>query len=394
MTIDPKVTHEITGLYPGGGAENMLVRLMEELDPQRRSRQSIIVLRPRGSLVDYVEDLGVPVQTLGMSGRANPADVFRLGQAMRRTSPQVVQTWMLHSNVLGGFVTRLVSRARVSWGVHLSDFSRETLGTKAIILTRAEALCSWFVPSSIVACSVSSREAMFRLPYRRKRIVTIPNGFDTTRFRPDPEAREETRRELGLSPSTTVIGHLARNHPIKDHPTLLAAAKQVVDRDPEVRFVLAGDGVTRDDPKLKALAEPLGDKVMMLGNRDDVPRLLNGFDLAVSSSSGEALSLAIGEAMATGLPVAATRTGDSAELVSDTGTTAPISDPDGLATAMLELVEMGPERRSDLGTKARARISTFYSMRGMADSYVRLWSELGAGRKRTQAATPATEQES
>lgn len=376
MTPHPRVTHVITGLHPGGGAEHMLVRLLESLDDQQRRRQSVICLRPRWGLEEKIEEMGIPVQSLGMSGSPNPADVFRLGRAMRRAPADVIQTWMLHSNVLGGLVAHGVSRAPVAWGVHLSDFSRSTLGTKAIMVQRAEGLCSWFIPSSIVACSVSSRETMERFRYRRARITTIPNGFDVEHFRPDPAAREEVRRELGLSPSTTVVGHLARLHPIKDHPTLLTAAREVVSRFDDVRFVLAGDGVTSDNPSLQPLAAPLGDKVLMLGNRHDVPRLLNGFDLAVSSSSGEALSLAIGEAMATGIPVAATRCGESAELVSDTGTTAPVSDPAALAEAIAELIELGPERRRELGIRARARITDSYSLRGMVDSYSRLWADL------------------
>src|SRR5205085_3639514 len=137
-----------------------------------------------------------PGQTLGMSGRPNPVDLFRLRRALRRARPDVIQTWMLHSNVLGGFVARTVSRAPIAWGVHLSIVSRSTLGTKAVVVQRAEALCSWFVPSRIVACSISSREAMHKLPYRRERIVTIPNGFDTESFRPDAAARDDVRREL------------------------------------------------------------------------------------------------------------------------------------------------------------------------------------------------------
>lgn len=389
MTAEPRVTHVITGLHPGGGAEHMLVRLLEQLNDEQRGRQCVITLRHRWGLEEDIEDMGIPVQALGMSGRPNPADVFRLGQALRRTHPDVVQTWMLHSNFLGGLVADAVTRAPVAWGVHLSDFSRATLGMKAIAVQRAEALCSWFIPASIVACSISSREAMYRFRYRRNRIVTIPNGFDVEHFRPDQAAREEVRRELGLSPTTTVVGHLARYHPIKDHPTLLRAAAEVVSRFDDVRFVLAGHDVTPENPKLKPLAAPLGDKLLMLGNRGDVPRLLNGFDIAVSSSSGEALSLAIGEAMSTGIPVAATRCGESAELIADTGATAPISDPPALAHALLELIEMDPAHRRELGLRARERISTFYSLRGMVDSYTRLWSDLGqpnAGKSPSEAA--------
>jgi glycosyltransferase involved in cell wall biosynthesis len=372
---NPRVLHVITGLYRGGGAETLLVRLLEELGERRRGH-SVLSLRPRWALADEIERMGVPVQAMGMSGRPRPGDVARLGRALRDSDADLVQTWMLHSNFLGGLVARAVGRTPVVWGVHLSEGSRETLGTKAMIVQRGEALCSWFVPTRIVACSVSSREVMERLRYRRRRIVTIPNGFDLERFKPDPQARAEMRAQLGISPTTTVVGHLARFHPIKDHPTLLAAAAKVVERAPEARFVLCGDQVTPDNPELAPLAEPLGDRVLMLGQRKDVPRVLNAFDLAVSSSSGEALPLAVGEAMSTAIPVAATRTGDSEELVADTGTIAPVGDPSALAEAMLGLVVMDPEQRSRLGERARERIRSNYSMQGMVDSYSRLWAEL------------------
>jgi glycosyltransferase involved in cell wall biosynthesis len=371
----PRVLHVITGLFPGGGAETLLVRLLEALG-EERAGHSVLSLRPRWALAHDIEQLGVPVHAVGMSGRPTPADIVRLGRILRESEAEVVQTWMLHANVLG-LVARMVSGSPVVWGVHLSEASRSTLGTKAVVVQRCEAICSWFVPSRIVACSASSREVMQRLRYRGSRIVTIPNGFDVMRFRPDAAVGKEIRRELGLPATTTVIGHLARFHPIKDHATLLAAAGQVLGQVSDVRFVLCGDGVTPDNPKLSALAAPLGDGVLMLGQRNDVPRLLNAFDLAVSSSSGEALPLAIGEAMATGLPVVATRCGDSEELVADTGAITPVGDPTALARAMIELVKLGPETRKELGRRARARISSSYSLEGMAEGYQETWADVG-----------------
>jgi glycosyltransferase involved in cell wall biosynthesis len=139
--------------------------------------------------------------------------------------------------------------------------------------------------------------------------------------------------------------------------------------------VLCGYGVTREDPKLRALVEPLGDRVLLLGQRKDVPRVLNGFDLAVSSSHGEALPLAVGEAMASGIPMVATDAGDSAELVGDTGLIVPTDDPDALAAAVLELVSAGPEDRAERGRRARERISSRYSMEAMVTRYIEVWEE-------------------
>ena len=218
---------------------------------------------------------------------------------------------------------------------------------------------------------------MARLRYRRHGIRTIPNGFDLARFRPDSQAREEIRAELGVSPSTVVVGHVGRYHPVKDHPTLLRAANEVLDQVSDVCFVLCGWEVEPSNPELRPLAEPLGDRLMMLGQRADVPRMLNAFDLAVSSSSSEALSLAIGEAMATGVPVVATRCGDAAELIADTGEIVPIGDPTALADAIVAMIKMDPAERRELGRRARARISSRYSLDGMAERYQGVWAEVG-----------------
>jgi glycosyltransferase involved in cell wall biosynthesis len=386
MSGGARVTHVITGLGAAGGAENLLFRLLDQLG-ERRNGHRVITLRsksPSISLVARIEGLGVPVRDLGMSPRPGPAAAFRLGRALREAPTDVIQTWMLHANVIGGLAGRAVSRTPVAWGVHLSEFDHSSLGTRAAVVQQAERLFSWTgIPTRIVACSNSSQRAMVEMGYRRKRIVTIPNGFDVSLFKPDPAAREEVRRELGLSPATTVVGHVARFHPIKDHATMLSAAKEVLEQQPDVRFVLCGEGQKPEPPALTALTAPLGDRVLVLGERRDVPRLLNAFDLAVSSSVSEALSLAIGEAMASGVPVVATRCGESPDLIGDTGAIVPVRDPQALADSMLRLIGMGPEARSELGRRARARISDHYSLQAMVDQYEALWTEMaGSGRDR------------
>jgi glycosyltransferase involved in cell wall biosynthesis len=375
MTGSPRILHVITGLAPGG-AETMLVRLLEGLGDDRRGH-NVISLRERWSLVDRLEELGIPVQALGMGGQPTPGEILSLARALRSSQADLIQTWMLHSNVLVGLLARAgVRRVPVVWGVHLSEVDRSTLGTRTAMLQRFEAACSWFVPARIVACSLSSQEAMAKLRYRHRGIRTIPNGFDLARFRPDPEAREEIRAELGVSPSTVVVGHVGRYHPVKDHPTLLRAAKEVLDRVSDVRFVLCGWEVEPSNPVLRPFAEPLGNRVMMLGQRADVPRMLNAFDLAVSSSSSEALSLAIGEAMATSVPVVATRCGDAAELIGDTGAIVPVRDPQALAQAMVRMITAAPEERSELGRRARDRITHHYSLQAMVERYEAVWTEV------------------
>ena len=372
------VLHVITGFNAGGGAETLLLRLLEELSEEERRSHQVISLRPQGSLAPAVEALGVPVSGLGMIETPAAADAGRiraLARAIRHSGADVVQTWMLHANILTGLTGKVAGHIPIVWGVHVSEVTRETQGTATFLFQRVEAVCSWFSPTRIIACSASAHEAMERLHYRKKLLITIPNGFDVERFKPDPEAGAVARRELGLSPEQTVIGHVARFHPVKGHAALLAAAPAALASDPSARLVLCGDGVTRENPAMARLLEPLGEQAIPLGRRDDLPHLLNAFDFAVSSSAGEALPLAVGEAMATGLPMVATDTGDSKLMVGDTGLVVPVGDEPALVAAITEMMAAGRERRAALGARARARISSRYSMAVMVDGYRRVWDE-------------------
>lgn len=371
----PRVTHVITGL-DAGGAETLLLRLLENLGAERAGH-TVLSLRRDGALATPIAELGVPVEGLGIRENPTPGDLYRLARALRRSRADVVQTWMLHSNVLAGVLARFaVPRTPVAWGIHLTKASRVVMGVKAVILQRFEAFSSWFIPRRIVSCSVSSTAAMSAMRYRPARVVTITNGFDPSRFHPDAEARAALRWELRLPDSAVVIGHVARAHPVKDHPTLLAAAQRVVDRNPDVCFVLCGELVDASNPAIRKLAEPLGKSVQLLGKRNDVPRLLNAFDIAVSSSTDEALSLAVGEAMATGVPVVATDCGDSRELIGDTGRIVPVRAPEALAGALLEMATLDEGERAELGRAARGRIVARYSLPKMVESYSKLWASM------------------
>lgn len=381
-SVSPRVLHIITA-YFGGGAETLLARTLEELDVEERKRHTVVSLRSRGDLAQRTESIGIPVRSLGMGrqpARHDAARVYRLAQLTRQSDADVVQTWMLHANVLGGLVARLSTGLPVVWGVHLGSVNRRTMGTKAVLVQRAEAVLSWLVPTRIVACSAASRDGMRKLPYRHSRILTIPNGFNVANFRPSAADRASVRAEIGVGPETIVIGNIARFHPAKGHSVLAAAARRAL-RNADARLVMCGENITPENPELRRLFEPIRDKVVLLGDRPDIARVVNGFDFAVSSSLSEALPLAVGEAMSSGLPVIATDTGDSAELVGDTSLTVPAGDAVALGGAISKLLATSAEQRADLGRRARERITDHYSMATMVDRYREVWNEAARDRR-------------
>jgi glycosyltransferase involved in cell wall biosynthesis len=375
-----RVTHVITSLDTGG-AELLLARLLERVDPAE-VESHVICLKGAGPVAARIEALGVRVRALDLRKQPLPADFAKLRRAIRESEPDVVQTWMLHANVLGGVTTRLArpsaeGRIPVVWGVHISVVDPGVHGRTAAITQRLEKALSGRVPARIVACSQSAHDVLRRLRYPVGKLDLIPNGFDLERFRPDPEVRAEVRRELGIPEDVLVVGHVARFHPMKDHRTLLAAAETVLARLPDAHFVLCGAEVTDRNPQLRAWAAPLGDRLHLLGERDDVERLYRAFDLMASSSvSGEALPLVIGEAMACVVPVVATRCGDAPQLIGDTGRVVGVRDPEALAAAMLEVLELPPDERRELGEAARRRIGDRYDLGDMVARYVDVWRDV------------------
>lgn len=368
-----RVLQVITGLELGG-AEIVLERLLARAGGEVET--SVISLTGRGRLAERIEAHGVPVLALDGSNPPGPLALRRLALAIEAANPEVVQTWLLHANVLAGSIARMQRRS-VCWSMHMTEAERDTHGRATVALQRLEAKLSRRVPARVVSCSQSTFELMAHDGYAMSRAEVVPNGFDLDLLRPDTGARESLRHQLGIDEDAPVVAHAARLHPMKDHRTLLEAAAIVRDRVPDVRFVLCGGGVSNDSPELAGWAKPLGDTVMLLGPRDDVTRLWQAADVAaLSSATGEALPLVLGEAMACGTPAVSTDVGDSARVVGDTGRIVPPRDPRALADGLVELLLMSPAERAELGRSARERIGSRYSLTAMVAGYERVWAEL------------------
>jgi len=372
----PRLVHIITGLGLGG-AERDLFKLAAALS--ERYEMTVVSLMAMGPMGEHIADLGIAVHPLGMDrGRLMPAALPRLAALLHRLRPDLVHGWMYHGNLAAwAGVTLLRLGSPLLWSILQSPGNpgRESALTMAIV--RFGAALSPEIPAIVYnarAAACLHRE----LDYRPRREVIIPNGFDTERFRPRPEAREALRRELGLAAATPLVGLIARHDPIKDHDTFLRAAREVAREWPEARFVLAGTGVEVSNPRL---SEPisalgLGQWVHLLGERRDVPELTAALDIACLSSRGEGSPNVVGEAMASGVPCVVTDVGDAAAMVGDTGLVVPPGDPSALAGGILHLLRLGEEQRQLRGRAARARIVGEFALDAMVARYDHLYGDM------------------
>ena len=153
-----------TGLY-AGGAELMLLRLLSLLDRQRFT-PSVISLIQLGPVGEKIEQLGIPVRSLGMQpGKPNVASIWRLVCWLRRDRPHVMQTWMYHADLLGGVAARLAGHIPIAWGIRHSDPLTQGYGPLTVHTVKLCARLSRWVPKRIVCCSEASRQAHVAFGY-------------------------------------------------------------------------------------------------------------------------------------------------------------------------------------------------------------------------------------
>lgn len=374
-----------------GGAERSLLDLIGGLD---RSRfEPVAALLGDGPLSGKLAGLDVPttivptagaVHELSLKGRRRSpfgsamaalkatATVSRLAGVIRRQDISLVHSNGLKAQLIAGTAARL-SGTPVLW--HLRDIMGRGLQERLAIEIGSRCSRVLVVNSEATRAGVGDRS---RCP-----IVTVHNGVDLARFRPDVN-EGGFRHDLGVEAGAPLVGMVGMFAPWKGQHVFLRAAQQVAVRVPGARFVLVGDeiyttnghGSYRDE--LQRLARELGleSRLFFAGYRDDMPGVMASIDLLVHASvQPEPFGRVLIEAMASGTPVIATRGGGVNEIVTDgeTGTLVPPDDPSALADAMVQMIEH-VDRRAVMGQNGRRHVERSFSLRRHVDAIAAIYA--------------------
>ena len=367
-----------------GGAEGMLLRLLEHVDRDMFIPE-VISLTGIGEIGGKIRELGIQVHDLGMSrsGLLIPIlSLFRLRMMIKVINPDVVQTWQYHADLLGGLAARLAGIKTVSWGIRNGELPPEHSKFSTQVVRR---ICSWlsyWLPKKILFNSREAQAVHAKVGYDERKFEVIPNGFDIHDHTPNMEIRATVRRELDLPECTLLVGFFARIDPVKNHDGFLEAAALINAALPEVHFVMAGKNVCESNQELLRMIEDykLSKCVHLLGHRKDIQKLMGAIDVHVSASLTEAFPNVIGEAMAGGTPSVATDVGDSAWIIGDTGKVVPRGNMQALSEGVTDLLMMPLENRQALGRKARARIKDEFEIGKVAALYQHFFFHLADSR--------------
>lgn len=348
---------------------------------EARFTNTVVSMIETGAVADRIRALGVQVLSLGMKRKwPDLRGLTGLLRLLREDRPDILQTWLYHSDLLGLLAGKIGGVPRILWNVRCANMDMTRYGRLTTMVVALTAKLSRY-PDSIIFNSYAGKQYHLGIGYGPKRWEVIPNGFDLEAFKPDDKAGIGLRDELGLAEKSLLIGLIARFDPMKDHRNYFLAARHLLRTEEgkgEVHFVLAGFGVDAGNVMMKSVISECGlnGRVHLLGERTDIPFVTSALDIASSSSLGEGFPNVVGEAMACGVPCAVTDVGDSAWLVGDTGRVVPPGDPIALAGAWRDLIRMGEDRRRSIGEAARRRIVEDFSIDVMVRRYEKVYEAL------------------
>jgi glycosyltransferase involved in cell wall biosynthesis len=374
-----KILHIITSLDQGG-AEAVLCRLVAAR--KEGVEYSVISLKGEGFYGDFLRTNGLVPYSFQFKRFFQLASFFefvRLVRLIARLSPDVVQTWLYHADLIGGVAARLAGCPRVVWGIRTSSLSPSLNSRFTRMVAWLCARLSAIVPVAIATCSIEAAKEHKRMGYDPAKFHVIPNGFDLAAYAPDTTRRQQLRQEWGVAKGEVLFGCVARWDPYKDHPNLLLALSLAAASGTSVRCVLVGGGLTTRNAALAELLSKynLTSSVILAGSRSDIPAVMNALDFHVLPSASEAFPNVVAEAMACGTPCIVTDVGDAAMIVGDTGWIVPPKNPGLLARAIEEAMGgFGGENDAKRRIGARKRIVDNFSLERMTQAYVHLWQSM------------------
>ena len=229
-----------------------------------------------------------------------------------------LQTWLYHSDLIGGLFAKLLGFNKIYWNIRTSELDFFSTKIKTYVVIKLCALLSKIIPNKIIICSRRSIYEHIKLGYDDN-FNLIQNGFSETKI--NKKKIKDLKRKYKIKNSDFVIGNVARYHPCKNHELLLNLFKGFNNKYPNSKLILAGTNVNYKNEKILRRIKSLNIKnsTILLGRRDDIANIYKLFDLFILTSKTEGFPNVIAEAMLSGVVCCSTDVGDSKEIIKGYG---------------------------------------------------------------------------
>jgi len=356
-----RIAHVEAGRHLYGGAAQVGY-LLEGLNGRGVEN---VLLCPEGSELAAATS-AARVRPLPMRGELDVALLPRLAGELKRLKPDLVH---VHSrrgaDLYGGFAAALA-------------------GIPAVLTRRVDApepaafaRFKYRPYRAVVVLSRAIERQLMDAAVARERIVLIPSGVDTQRYRPDAAARGRLRAAFALSADALVVGVVAQLIERKRHSWLFALLPALLREFPQLTVVCFGRGPLEGRLRAELAERGLQSRVVLAGFRADLPALVPGLDLLAHPASREGLGLSLLEAASAGVPVVACAVGGVPDIVVDgeTGMLVPRDDTAAFGQALRALL-VSPDERARRGTAARRHVERRFDTARLVAAHHSLYTHL------------------
>lgn len=362
----PRVLHVLLAMGVGG-AEKLAYEMVRAL-PSKGFEPLVCCLQLFGPLGEALRDEGVPVYFRERIPGVDLGLIRWLRDIMRRERIDIVHAHNFTPLFFSVIASLFLPGIKIIYTEH-GRLHPDTRKWKRYLFNPL----LFQKVGQLVSISEMNRKAMMEIDNLPSRIRVIRNGVPMD---VPPVDRDAKRKELGLEPSWRFVGTAARLEEIKNIPMMLKAFKQVARLFPEVRLLIAGTGPAEDDLKELARQLGIGDNVIFLGLRFDLPEIYPLFEVFLLASFTEGISLTLLESMLAGVPSVVTDVGGNPEVVVEgvTGCLVPLDDETVMAEKIVELLG-NPSLSLRLGKNGQERVRRQFSFDAMMNAYCALYRD-------------------
>ena len=309
-----KVVHIITGLNQGG-AETVLTRLLE--NASFYDDFYIISLTGKGYYSDYIK---YPIYHLNYSDPfALINSTIKLIRILRKIQPDIIQTWLYHSDLIGGVIGKIFTDESIFWNIRNGNLDPKLISRSTWISAKICAIFSRIIPDKIISCSTKAAATHEIFGYIGNKFIIIPNGTHFPNQVKSIKNRNTFLEKFSLPEDAILLGNISRWNPLKDHKTLLESFSLSLSKNPNIYLLLVGNGLEEENSELGILIDHfnLRKSVILLGQLKDISYVLGVLDLFILSSVGEAFPNVLIEAMSYEVYCVSTDVGDAAYILGD-----------------------------------------------------------------------------
>ncbi len=323
-----------TPLY--GGAEHQLYLLVKHLNKQKFT--PIIVTRKSPSLETWYQKIHqekINLIITNIKSKNSIQNYFELKKIIQKENPDLI-----HAQIWNPMASKYAFLIAKKYQIPLIITEHDPF--KLNFFKNIYKKLTLKIPQKIITVSKANQKLMASLYSKiSSKIITIHNGIEENKNKITTQERNQIRKEIFQANTKSIIIFSAGTlHSRKGYKYLIQAIKKIINKYPQIKLIIAGDGPEKKDLEKLIFSLNLTDKIILLGQRDDINKLMQAADIFILPSIKEAFGLVILEAMQNNLPIIASKIGGIPEIIQskNNGILTPIKDPQSLAQAIELLI--------------------------------------------------------